>query len=120
MLRICGRLDAIETTHCRGCLEVWIPKLDHLATWESEFEESRRQGNELWFYTVGIFQRGSLPNKTVDVPLVESRLMHWLDYRYGLTGYLHWGFNSWTSDPWGTRASTTATAGTSIRPGAVS
>ena len=95
------RLDAIETTHCRGCLEVWIPKLDHLATWESEFEESRRQGNELWFYTVGIFQGGSLPNKTVDVPLVESRLMHWLNYRYGLTGYLHWGFNSWTGDPWG-------------------
>jgi hypothetical protein len=95
------RLDAIETTHCRGCLEVWIPKLDHLATWESEFEEARRQGNELWFYTVGIFQGGSLPNKTVDVPLVESRLLHWLNYRYGLTGYLHWGFNSWTGDPWG-------------------
>ena len=93
------RLDAIETTHCRGCLEVWIPKLDHLATWESAYEEARRQGNELWFYTVGIFQGGSLPNKTVDVPLIESRLLHWLNYRYGLTGYLHWGFNSWTDDP---------------------
>lgn len=95
------RLDAIETTHCRGSLEVWIPKLDHLATWESEFEEARRQGNELWFYTVGIFQGGSLPNKTMDVPLVESRVLHWLNYRYSLTGYLHWGFNYWTDDPWG-------------------
>jgi hypothetical protein len=35
----------------------------------------------------------------VDVPLIESRLMHWLNYRYGLKGYLHWGFNSWTDDP---------------------
>lgn len=94
------RLDAIETTHCQGRLEVWIPKLDHLATWESAYEEARRQGNELWFYTVGIFQGGSLPNKTVDVPLIESRLLHWLNYRYGLKGYLHWGFNSWTNDPW--------------------
>jgi len=94
------RLDAIETTHCQGRLEVWIPKLDHLATWESAYEEARRQGNELWFYTVGIFQGGSLPNKTVDVPLIESRLLHWLNYRYGLKGYLHWGFNSWTDDPW--------------------
>ena len=25
--------------------------------------------------------------------------MHWLNYRYGLTGYLHGGFNAWTDDP---------------------
>jgi len=93
------RLDAIETAHCASSLEVWIPKLDHLATWQNAYEEARRQGRELWFYTVGIFQNGSLPNKTVDVPLIESRLMHWLNYRYGLKGYLHWGFNSWTDDP---------------------
>jgi hypothetical protein len=35
----------------------------------------------------------------VDVPLIESRLMHWLNYRFGLKGYLHWGFNAWTDDP---------------------
>ena len=93
------RLDAIETTHCLGRLEVWIPKLDHLSTWQDAYEEARRQRNELWFYTVGIYQGGSLPNKTVDVPLIESRLLHWLNYRYGLTGYLHWGFNAWTEDP---------------------
>lgn len=94
------RVDAIETPHCLGRLEVWVPKLDHLATWQNAYEAAQRQGNELWFYTVGIFQGGSLMNKTVDVPLIESRLMHWLNYRYGLKGYLHWGFNAWTEDPW--------------------
>jgi hypothetical protein len=94
------RVEAIETPHCLDRLEVWVPKLDHLATWQEAYEQAQRQGNELWFYTVGIFQGGSLMNKTVDVPLIESRLMHWLNYRYGLTGYLHWGFNSWTEDPW--------------------
>jgi hypothetical protein len=93
------RIDAIETQHCLGALEVWVPKLDHLATWQSAFEGAQRQGNELWFYTVGIFQGGSLLNKTVDVPLIETRLMHWLNYRYNLRGYLHWGFNAWTDDP---------------------
>ncbi len=24
----------------------------------------------------------------------------WLNYRYDLKGYLHWGFNHWTDDPW--------------------
>jgi len=48
---------------------------------------------------VGIFQQGTVPNKTVDVALIESRLLHWLNYRFGLKGYLHWGLNSWTDDP---------------------
>ena len=93
------RIDAIETTHCFDRLEIWVPKLDYLATWYDIYRKAQRQGNELWFYTVGIFQKGSLPNKTVDVPLMESRIMHWLNYRFGLKGYLHWGFNHWTDDP---------------------
>lgn len=93
------RIDAIETPHCRDRLEVWVPKLDHLAAWHEAFDEARREGNQLWFYTVGIYQAGSLPNKTVDVHLIDSRILHWLNYRYRLKGYLHWGFNAWTDDP---------------------
>lgn len=95
------RIDAIETTHCLDRLEIWVPKLDHLATWQPAYEEAQRRGNELWHYTVGIFQQGSLPNKTADVALIESRILHWLNYRYGLSGYLHWGWNVWTEDPIG-------------------
>jgi len=93
------RIDAIETTHCFDRLEIWVPKLDHLAAWHNVYEKAQQQGYELWFYTVGIFQKGSHPNKTVDVPLTESRILHWLNYRFGLKGYLHWGFNHWTDDP---------------------
>jgi hypothetical protein len=93
------RIDAIETTHCFGRLEIWVPKLDHLATWYDVYKKAQCQGCEMWFYTVGIFQKGSFPNKTVDVPLIESRILHWLNYRFGLKGYLHWGFNHWTDDP---------------------
>jgi hypothetical protein len=93
------RIDAIETTHCFDRLEIWVPKLDHLSTWHDVFKRAQSQGCELWFYTVGIFQKGSYPNKTVDVPLIESRILHWLNYRFGLKGYLHWGFNHWTDDP---------------------
>jgi len=96
------RIDAIETTHCFDRLEIWIPKLDHLAAWYDIYKKAQRQGYELWFYTVGIFQKGSYPNKTVDVPLIESRILHWLNYRFGLKGYLHWGFNHWTDDPFKT------------------
>jgi len=93
------RIDAIETAHCFDRLEIWVPKLDYLATWYDAYRRAQSQGHELWFYTVGIFQKGSYPNKTVDVPLIESRILHWLNYRFGLKGYLHWGFNRWTDDP---------------------
>ncbi|MCL5279324.1 MAG: DUF4091 domain-containing protein [Planctomycetes bacterium] len=93
------RVDAIETPLCLNRLEVWVPKLDHYATWQEAFEDAQRRGNEMWIYTVGIFQAGAYMNKTVDVPLIQSRTMHWLNYRFGLTGYLHWGYNMWTNDP---------------------
>jgi len=93
------RMDAIETPHCLDRLEIWVPKIDHFATWQEAYGAAERQGNEMWFYTVGIFQAGLYPNKTVDVPLIQSRVLHWFNYRFGLTGYLHWGFNSWTDDP---------------------
>ncbi len=93
------RMDAIETPLCLDRLEVWVPKLDHYATWQEAFEDAQRRGNEMWIYTVGIFQASRYMNKTVDVPLIQSRTMHWLNYRFGLTGYLHWGFNMWTNDP---------------------
>ena len=25
----------------------------------------------------------------------KTRLIHWLNFKYGATGYLHWGFNQW-------------------------
>ena len=93
------RMDAIETPHCLDRLEVWVPKLDHYATWQEAYNDAQRRGNEMWFYTVGIFQAGTYMNKTVDVPLIQSRTLHWLNYRFGLTGYLHWGYNMWTNDP---------------------
>jgi hypothetical protein len=93
------RVDAIETPHCLDRLEVWVPKLDHYATWQEAYTDAQRRGNEMWIYTVGIFQAGAYMNKTADVPLIQSRTLHWLNYRFGLTGYLHWGYNMWTDDP---------------------
>ncbi len=93
------RLDAIETTNLLNDIEIAVPKLDALGTWHSSFEEARRRGVELWFYTVGIYQGSLFPNKTIDLPVMNSRILHWLNYKYDATGYLHWGWNQWEEDP---------------------
>jgi len=92
-------MDAIETTYLLNDIEIAVPKLDHFSTWYDSYRKWMQKGNELWFYTVGIYQGSFFPNKTIDVPLIDSRIMHWLNYKYDATGYLHWGWNQWTDDP---------------------
>lgn len=94
------RLDAIETAYLLDEIEVAIPKLDEIGVWYESFREWQEEGNELWFYTVGIYQGSFFPNKTIDVPVIDSRIMHWLNYRFDVTGYLHWGWNRWNEDPY--------------------
>jgi hypothetical protein len=94
------RIDAIETTFLLDDIEVGVPKLDALASWYASYKKAQEKGMELWFYTVGIYQGSLYPDKTIDMPLIDSRIMHWMNYRFDATGYLHWGWNQWTEDPY--------------------
>ena len=94
------RIDAIETTFLLEDIEVAVPKLDALASWYESYSKWQQEGNELWFYTVGIYQGSYLPNKTIDMPLIDSRILHWLNYKYNASGYLHWGWNQWNENPY--------------------
>jgi hypothetical protein len=94
------RMDAIETTNLLDDIEVAVPKLDAFGTWYDSYHNAQKKGLELWFYTVGIYQGSLYPNKTIDMPVMNSRIMHWLNYRFDATGYLHWGWNQWTEDPY--------------------
>jgi Domain of unknown function (DUF4091) len=38
-------------------------------------------------------------NRLIDYPLLKVRLLHWLNFRYSFTGFLHWGWNYWTPEP---------------------
>jgi len=94
------RIDAIETTYLLDDIEIAVPKLDALESWYESYKKWQQEGNELWFYTVGIYQGSFLPNKTIDMPLIDSRILHWLNYRYDANGYLHWGWNQWNENPY--------------------
>lgn len=57
----------------------------------------------LWIYSANGPQGEGL-NRFIRIPLIKTRLMHWLNYRYKASGYLHWGLNYWVGanngDPW--------------------
>lgn len=91
-------IEAIETTGFGNCLDVWVPKLSHLANWYDECKAQQAMGTELWFYTC-CHPYGRFMNRFIDFPLIETRLLFWLNWKYRLDGYLHWGLNRWTEKP---------------------
>jgi hypothetical protein len=90
------RIDAIEGKYFDDRLEVWVPKLDELTNWWDTYKQRQREGNELWYYMA--MSTTTYPNRFIDSPLIETRILHWLNYRFGITGYLHYGYNQWSTD----------------------
>ncbi len=92
------RIDAIEAPDFKDSLEVWVPKLNHYVNWQDTYERARDDGAELWFYTC-CHPMNRFPNRYVDFPLIGTRVLHWVNWRYDLVGYLHWGLIAWSHDP---------------------
>jgi hypothetical protein len=89
-------IEAVETTGLSDVIDILVPTLHHISLWwQPYFEEAKRNGREVWFYTC-CEPRGRYPNRYLDQPLVKMRALHWICYLYGLDGYLHWGLNQQT------------------------
>lgn len=79
-------------------LDIWVPILGRFDDRLERIREHQRRGGEVWFYTC-ISPQGAYMNRFINQPLLKVRLLHWLNARYGLAGYLHWGGNYWTDKP---------------------
>lgn len=88
-------LDAVQFTDLVGSIDVWAPTLPCFIREQRFFAERRAKGEEVWFYTCLIPAGPASLNRFVEYPLTRVRLLHWLNYAGGATGYLHWGYNWW-------------------------
>lgn len=91
------KLKIIEACHTKdlvGSIDVWVPMLNYLHQDFAHYQERQKAGEEVWYYTC-VLPQGEYANRFIEHPLIKTRLLHWLNYRYGLTGYLHWGYNWW-------------------------
>jgi len=78
--------------------DVWVPQLGRFDDQMEMIKRRMAGGREVWYY-VCLFPNQRYLNRLMDYPLLKARLLQWLDFRYGFTGYLHWGWNYWTPDP---------------------
>lgn len=86
------RIEALNTTAVFDNVEIGVPIL-HSYTVEMQKAADEKKV-ELWFYTAWIPQ-GQHPNRLMDFPAIKTRILHWINYRYALPGYLHWALEFW-------------------------
>jgi hypothetical protein len=87
-------IEATQTRQLTGYVNNWVPILDHFHKGADFFRERQKAGDEVWFYTC-CGPTGNYANRFIEQPLIKPRLLQWINFRYGATGYLHWGLNFW-------------------------
>ncbi len=95
------KLKTIDATMCRevaGSVDIWVPQPPEIDQNMDFFDGRRKLGDQLWFYTC-LAPRGRYMNRFIDYHLLSTRLLHWMNFKYSMPGYLHWGFNYWQGEP---------------------
>ncbi|MCD2425666.1 DUF4091 domain-containing protein [Niabella pedocola] len=88
-------MDAVLTSkELKDGIDIWVPVLDVYHKDYAFYQELKKNGKEIWFYTC-VGPRGNYANRFIEQPLIQTRYLHWINYKYGATGYLHWGLNYW-------------------------
>jgi hypothetical protein len=95
-------IDAVDAAQMPEVLQancdVWVPQLGRFDDQMPLINQRLESGHAVWYYTC-LYPQKKYLNRLMDFPLVKVRLLPWLDFRYGFTGFLHWGGNYWTPNP---------------------
>jgi hypothetical protein len=91
-------IEACHTKELAGFVDIWVPQMNFLKDDYLYYKQRQAASEEVWFYTC-MYPQGEYANRFIEQPLWKTRILHWINYYYGLTGYLHWGYNFWSGNP---------------------
>ncbi|MGI6295610.1 MAG: glycoside hydrolase domain-containing protein [Armatimonadota bacterium] len=95
------KIPIIDASMCEtiaGAIDIWVPQTSGLDQ-KLDFYQARKQlGEHVWIYTC-LSPKGKYMNRFVDYHTLSTRLLHWVNFKYDATGYLHWGLTYWHGDP---------------------
>jgi len=70
------------------------PILDLYQTYKNAFDSIQQLGITVYCYNCCVPTYNWL-NRMIDKPVWNQRLLGWLCYKWGISGWLHWGWNFW-------------------------
>lgn len=92
-------LDAVEIEGFEGAMDIVVPKNKNWTEARDSFDFAMTNcGQKVWVYTC-CAPGGKWMNRYLDHELLRPILMFPMADSFGITGYLHWGYNHWHSDP---------------------
>lgn len=91
-------LDAVSYGEIHGALDVWVPLNSEYDKHRDIYENYRNDGDEVWHYVCCAPRSEGYINRFLDYPLLSTRYLFWGNYRYSLSGYLHWAANVYQPD----------------------
>ncbi|MEG0725945.1 MAG: DUF4091 domain-containing protein, partial [Mucinivorans sp.] len=109
-------IEACHTKDLDNVINVWVPQLNFFNSDHKFYQERQAAGDQVWFYTC-LAPQGQFVNRFLEQPLIKTRLIHWLNYKYGATGYLHWGLFYWCTDDQYNQTTIMNTEGGNTLPG---
>lgn len=89
-------IEACHTHQLENMVDIWVPQMNFLKDGLDFYHQQQSHGAEAWYYTC-LAPKGEYANRFVEQPLIKTRLLHWVNFKYNVPGYLHWGFNFWGS-----------------------
>lgn len=89
-------IEACHTAKLEGKIDTWVPQMNFLNEDLGFYGERQANGDGVWYYTC-LAPKGEYANRFIELPLIKTRLLHWVNHKYKIPGYLHWGFNYWGS-----------------------
>ena len=88
-------IDAMSYHDLYASLDIWVPLNSEYEEHRAELETLRAKGDEIWHYVCCAPRWNKYINRFMDYPLLSTRYLHWGNYKYGLTGFLHWSANKY-------------------------
>ena len=86
-------IDAMSYGNLHGAIDIWVPLNAEYDKHRAEIETLRANGDEIWHYVCCVPRGDESINRFMDYPLLSTRYLFWGNYKYNLTGYLHWAAN---------------------------
>ncbi len=91
-------LEAVKSTQMRGGVDILCPITDGFEKNIEAFKTAMALGDRVWTY-VCCGPQGHWLNRFLDSPVNHGRLLFWGCAKYGIDGYLHWGWNQFGGVP---------------------
>ena len=76
-------------------VDIWCPSVYHLFDSLPELARQHAAGATTWWYSYASFAPSRYPTFLIDEPLGHERVVPWVSWRYGATGFLYWGTTRW-------------------------